>query len=140
MVEVRELLLELARTEKLTIFVSSHLLAEVEMLCGRVGILNQGKLVAEGRVSELLAGKGSVQEVELAAADMVELGRALSTVQGASIAGDGEAGRLRVALQGIDPAGLNRALLGMGVALTALVPVQRRLEDLYLSLTSRELT
>jgi ABC-2 type transport system ATP-binding protein len=140
MVEVRELLLELARTERLTIFVSSHLLAEVEMLCGRVGILNQGKLVAEGRVSELLAGKGTVQEVEVAAADMVELGRALSAVQGASIAGDGEAGRLRVALQGIDPAGLNRALIGMGLSLSALVPVQRRLEDLYLSLTSRELT
>ena len=52
-VMVRELLLELKRAGK-TVFVSSHLLSEVEAVCDRIGILRRGELVRVGTISELL--------------------------------------------------------------------------------------
>ena len=50
--EIRELLTSLAR-EEVTIFLNSHLLSEVEMLCTRVGILHRGRLIQAGTVSEV---------------------------------------------------------------------------------------
>ncbi len=52
-VAMRELLLEANRAGK-TIFLSSHLLSEVEMICHRVAILNQGRLIKIGKTQELL--------------------------------------------------------------------------------------
>ncbi len=54
-VEIRVLLRRLAAAGK-TVFVSSHLLAEVQQMCDRVGIINQGRLVRVAAVSGLLAG------------------------------------------------------------------------------------
>ncbi len=50
--QVRDLLLELKARGK-TIFLNSHLLSEVELVCGRVGILDQGRLLREGSVDSL---------------------------------------------------------------------------------------
>jgi ABC-2 type transport system ATP-binding protein len=55
-VSMRELLLEANRAGK-TIFLSSHLLSEVELICDRVGILNKGRLVKIGRTAELLVSR-----------------------------------------------------------------------------------
>ncbi|MCK6502495.1 ABC transporter ATP-binding protein [Myxococcota bacterium] len=139
--EIRDLLLELARRDRLTIFVSSHLLGEVEQLCSRVGILERGRMVAEGTVEELLRRSGAaVTEVDLECADAVALGRALEGIAGVSVVGDGEGDRLRVRLDGLSPAELNQRLVQAGVAVSALVPVVKSLEDLFLTLTSQELT
>jgi len=56
MVDMRELMIRLAKEEHMTFFVSSHLIHEMELMCNRVGILYDGKLVREGFVSDLLAG------------------------------------------------------------------------------------
>ena len=55
-VSMRELLLGANRAGK-TIFLSSHLLSEIELICHRVGILNKGKLVKVGRTAELLVSR-----------------------------------------------------------------------------------
>ena len=55
-VSMRELLLEANRAGK-TIFLSSHLLSEIELICHRVGILNKGRLVKVGRTTELLVSR-----------------------------------------------------------------------------------
>lgn len=52
-VSMRELLLEANRAGK-TIFLSSHLLSEIELICHRVAILNQGRLITVGKTAELL--------------------------------------------------------------------------------------
>jgi ABC-2 type transport system ATP-binding protein len=52
-VEIRELLLELTRREGVTVFMSSHILAEVSRLAGRIGIIHQGHLLQELDVAEL---------------------------------------------------------------------------------------
>lgn len=56
-VEMRDLMHTLARSGK-TIFVSSHLLAEVQQICTRVAIIGQGKLITESSVAELTRGQG----------------------------------------------------------------------------------
>ena len=52
--DVRDLILEL-RAQGRTVFFSSHILSDAETLCSRVGIMAQGRLVAAGRVSEMVA-------------------------------------------------------------------------------------
>ncbi|MEL6345070.1 MAG: ABC transporter ATP-binding protein [Myxococcota bacterium] len=139
MKEVRDLLLGLARDEQLTIFISSHLLGEVEQLCSRVGIIEKGRLIAEGTPEELTASRQTVLDV--GATDLVSLERALRSMPLVSVLGEGDVGRLRIGLDGATtPAALNRALVEAGVAVDALVPIRESLESMFLSLTSEELT
>jgi ABC-2 type transport system ATP-binding protein len=53
MVEIRQLLQRLSRTQGITVLLSSHMLGEMEQLCTRVGIVHQGRLVREGSSGEL---------------------------------------------------------------------------------------
>jgi ABC-2 type transport system ATP-binding protein len=58
--EMRTLVRDLVDKDGVTIILSSHLLDEVQKVCDRVAILNHGKLIAEGKVSELVAGRGGL--------------------------------------------------------------------------------
>jgi ABC-2 type transport system ATP-binding protein len=53
--EMRELLRRLAREDQIAVFLSSHNLAEIEQTCDRVAVLHRGRVLAEGRVADLLA-------------------------------------------------------------------------------------
>lgn len=57
--DIRQLLVKLNKEKGITIFVSSHLLAEVERMCTHVGIISHGKLRFEGTIAELAAASGS---------------------------------------------------------------------------------
>jgi ABC-type multidrug transport system ATPase subunit len=144
MKEVRDLLAELARRERVTIFISSHLLSEIEQLCNRVGIIEKGKLVAEGSVTELVQGRGSVEEVVVGATNVHALQEVLQATSGVTVVcvEDGIDGvqKVRVHLDGLGVEALNRSLVQAGVGVTALVPIQRSLEDLFLQLTSEDIT
>ena len=59
--EVRTFIRELADRHGKTVFLSSHLLGEVEQVCDRVAIINLGEIVREGAVEELLAGKSTLR-------------------------------------------------------------------------------
>jgi ABC-2 type transport system ATP-binding protein len=63
--EIRILLRDLADRDGVTVLLSSHLLSEVERVCDRVAILNQGSLIVEGVVSELV-GRESRLRIEAA--------------------------------------------------------------------------
>jgi len=52
--EIRDLIIHLSKTEGKTIFLSSHILSEVELVANRMIIINKGKTIVEGNVSELL--------------------------------------------------------------------------------------
>jgi ABC-2 type transport system ATP-binding protein len=56
MVEMRELMVSLAREQGMTFFLSSHMIQEMELMCSRIGILVEGRLVCEGPLSELVDG------------------------------------------------------------------------------------
>jgi ABC-2 type transport system ATP-binding protein len=75
MQEVRSFIRRLATEEGRTVFLSSHLLHEVEQVCDRVLILNKGQVIAQGRVDEMLS---QAQGVELRIADPLKAAAILS--------------------------------------------------------------
>jgi ABC-2 type transport system ATP-binding protein len=83
MVEVRSLIGELAQRGT-TVFLSSHLLHEVQQVCTRVAILKEGLLLAQGSVAELLA---SGQGVQVSFADPQDFPRAVAALQAAQQSG-----------------------------------------------------
>ncbi|TVY01236.1 ABC transporter ATP-binding protein [Cohnella terricola] len=78
-VHIREIILRLAREERTTFFLSSHLVHEMELMCNRIGILHEGKLIREGPRSELLGGRFATLE-ELFLHEVREERRAIAHV------------------------------------------------------------
>ena len=119
--EIRRLLLELNRGGT-TVFLSSHLLAEVEQLCTRVGVLDRGRVVLQERMDVLLGPNGLV---ELRTPDATT---AASLLGPAVVLADGE----RLLVRSEDPAGLNAYLVGERVRVTGIGPHRRDLEQVVL--------
>src|SRR5947208_9688989 len=65
--EIRELLRRLASERQMSIFISSHLLAEIELTCDRVAIIHKGRILREGSVRELISSR---REMELRVDDV----------------------------------------------------------------------
>lgn len=57
MKDIRDIIISLAREHKMAIFISSHLLHEIQIIADRVGIIHNGKLIVEDQVSNLLSDK-----------------------------------------------------------------------------------
>jgi ABC-type multidrug transport system ATPase subunit len=129
--EVRDLLAGLVR-DGATVFLSSHLLAEVEQVCTRAAIVHQGRLVAQDRVEALLAPTGRVVVTTPDLASAAELAAGLPGVQ----AGERRADHLVVHLDGTAPEALNRHLVAGGVRVRELRVERPSLEDVFLKLTT----
>ena len=128
--EIRTLLRQLA-DDGTTVFVSSHLLSEVEAMCDRVGVLSHGKLVAEGPPSKL---RGSADRVRLEVDDEAQAASIAEDLPGVRVM-DRAPGVLRLRLDApATPAAVNAALVGAGVEVSALAPERDTLEDVFLSL------
>ncbi len=138
--EVRDLLRMLVKRDGLTVFLSSHLLAEIELLCNRVGILDQGCLSAEGEVGSLVRDLSGDELLEVGVDDPARARELVAEIAGAEVVGDGVAGRLRISLRGLLPGELNAQLVAGGIAVSAIVPQERRLEELYLARTQQEVS
>lgn len=139
MKDIRDLLLTLGKRDGLSIFISSHLLSEVEAICNRVGILDQGRLVAQGDVSTLLREVSETDDLEIGAPRREALLECLQAMPEISIVGEAESGRLHIRLQGLSTAALNRRLVEKGIEIAALVPRVPSLEDLFLQRTRNEI-
>jgi ABC-2 type transport system ATP-binding protein len=124
-VEVRDLLLELNRSGT-TLLVSSHLLAEVELLCTRIGVLDRGRLVVEQDLDELQTPTGrTVLHTRDATLAAEILGDRV-------VARDGD----RIIASAAEVSRLNAELVASGVRVDAIAPEVRTLEEVVLSLTS----
>jgi ABC-type multidrug transport system ATPase subunit len=123
--EMRELLLAL-NAEGTTIFLSSHLLAEVEQMCTRVGVLDRGRLVVQEQLSVLQAPTGRTVVVT------PDGERALGLLDGRVEVRDGQ----RLVVRSEDPATLNRLLVQGGVRVLELGPERRGLEQVVLDATT----
>jgi ABC-2 type transport system ATP-binding protein len=92
-VEIRELLLELTRQQGVTVFMSSHILAEVSRLANRIGIIHEGRLLQEMDTSELEHDRRSrllvnVHDLEAARSVLVAAGHTLKYLDGAIVLTD----------------------------------------------------
>ena len=132
--EMRVLLRHLA-DDGTTIFVSSHLLAEVEAMCDRVGVMAHGRLVAEGSPGTLRGGTDRVRvEVDDAAAAL-RVGEGVAGVRLERVGSAAGPGTVTATFtDGAGPADLNAAFVRAGIRVHALIPVRESLEDVFLHL------
>jgi ABC-2 type transport system ATP-binding protein len=131
--EIRELVRRLG-AEGRTVFLSSHLLSEVEQTCDRVAIISRGRLVVTGRVGEVLAAAS--RPALLVGLDDVDRGAAVLRRAGLAVE---PAGRLlRVELAAADAPLVTKVLADAGQYVSELRADTVSLEDLFLELTARE--
>ncbi len=131
-VEIRGLLLELTREQGVTVFMSSHILAEVARLAQRIGIIHAGRLLQELDVDELERDRR--RRLLVRARDIEAAHRALTTAgQPADILPDGSI-ELRSAAAVAHPDDIAGLLAGAGVPPTHLVVEEEELEQYFLRL------
>jgi ABC-2 type transport system ATP-binding protein len=132
MVDMRNLIREIAKGGK-TVLLSSHLLGEVEHICTRIGVIQGGRLVAEGTVPEIraLGGGGrllvNASPIDRATGLLTEL---LGPDQVTAVDGI-----LRLKVGPERAAEINRWLVTAGVEVAELRMEERSLEDVFLQLT-----
>ena len=129
MAEMRTFIRTLGRGTR-TVLLSSHLMAEVEQTCDRVGVISRGRLVGEGTVEEL-RGRESLW-VRAEPLDAAE--RVLGTIRGIGDVARANGG-LRVAADSTAAPTVARALVEAGIALGELRPERASLEKVFLELT-----
>jgi len=122
--EIRQLLLRL-HDGGTTIFLSSHLLAEVEQMCSRIGVLDRGRLVLQDELAALQAPTGRT----LVRTPDPE--RAHAVLDGRLEHRDGH----RLLVRGTDAAQINASLVAAGVRVDELGPERRTLEQVVLAAT-----
>jgi len=127
--EVRALIRRIA-ADGATVFVSSHLLAEVEQICTHVGVMRSGRLVFSGPLAELRSGASRVlvrtPQPEMAAKVLADLG----------LAGIQQAGReVSADLGAVLPEQVCERLVHAGVPVAGLETPGRSLEDEFVQLT-----
>jgi len=132
MAEMRSLMRSLGQGGRTVLF-SSHLLGEVEQICDRVGVIRQGRLIAEGTVEDLrgqaklLVRANPIKQAQQLAEQLYGNGR----VQVMS-------GALVLAIDPAQASEIARVLVTAGVALNELRPVERSLEETFMELTGEE--
>ena len=123
--EIRDLLAEL-NAAGTTVFLSSHLLFEVEQLCTRVGIVDRGKLVLQNELATLQAPTGRVL------VSSPDAGRAAALLDGRVERHDGD----RLTVRHTDSAELNELLVREGLRVAEIGPERRSLEQVVLDVTT----
>ncbi len=129
-VDVRRLLRSLG-AEGRTVFVSSHILSEIQQTADRVAIVARGKLVASGPVSEVLASRGG----EGLVVKLADLRAGLAALTAAGIEATMGEGALRVALPAAESERVSRTLAHEDLFVTELRPDEVDLETVFLELT-----
>jgi len=129
--EIREMIRGLGE-QGVTVLLSSHILAEVQQVCTSATIIGNGRLLASGRVEDLVSGSDSFRvdvpeaEAEAARAALVAAGLE-ATVDGSGVVVDTDR-----------PGEVTRALAAADIWLTGLTPVRRDLESVFLELTAED--
>lgn len=129
--ETRKLIRRLRDEFRLTILLSSHLLTEIEQLCNRVGIIHEGRLLYEGGPESLLAPTSLYKVRVDNLAKAVEI---LSNEPGLTVSQNGSS-FLKVDADPQQLAEANALLVGSGIKVYELSPVQQSLEEAFLRLT-----
>lgn len=129
--EVRHLIKALSAEHAMTVFLSSHLLSEIELTATSMAIINRGKLVVQGGVHALLNDGVHVVRIDAAPLDGAE---AVAQQFPGVVKLEREDGALTVHMRADAVAELNAALVAQGIRVRSLIP-KRSLEDYFLSLT-----
>jgi len=130
--EIRTLLRRLAEEQGMAVFVSSHLLAEVELMCDRVAIIHKGRILKEGDVRELISSR---REMELRVDDVDRAALLLAEKNVVHAVNDG---LIDVAIDEADAPPLVAELVRNGIAIFHAQRKVHTLEELFLETTGGE--
>ncbi len=131
MKEVRELIKRLSLENEMTIFLSSHLLSEVELVATRMAVINHGELMVQGDVSELLGREATKYSIQASPLDeATKLIDGLPWVEVVST----ENGKIEVQVSPGHASELSRLLVTHGIDVFSFYP-HRTLEDFFLKVT-----
>jgi ABC-type multidrug transport system ATPase subunit len=131
-IEIRNLMIDLATNHGKTILVSSHLLSEIERIATHVGIINRGKLLFQGTINELHNLSKPTLEIETsnaveASALLAENGYVLTVL---------ESNKLSLLYSSPEEsAKINALLVNNGYQVSSICPVRKDLEHLFLDIT-----
>lgn len=134
--EIRELIAEL-REKGVTVFMSTHILSDIEALCDNVAILNKGKLSAIGNLNELLQQSGEQQSFEInvkgVSAELLE--SEIQQISGATINSKANGANILV-LEETDIDKILQITRQKGGTLVSIQPVKQSLEELFVAKTN----
>lgn len=142
-VEIRELLVELAKMGK-TIFFSTHILADVSEICTHIGIIEEGQIIAQGSMEEMRARLQPHREITVTVRDAeaaATVRSVVSTIEGVVNVVDlepkGGRSRVRIDFTGDDDAviALNQSLTAANVAVLGFAEETRDLEAMFMRVT-----
>jgi ABC-2 type transport system ATP-binding protein len=131
--EMRQTILRLHQELGLTILLSSHFLSEVEQLCTRIAVLNQGRKVFEGTLADT---KRREQWIRLEVADFA---KAVRDLREANLIADEREGNLVSLVKGAGTDQIVRLLVERGMAVYEIAKAEETLESFYLSLMKGDL-
>jgi ABC-2 type transport system ATP-binding protein len=135
--EIRELIHEL-REKGTTVFMSTHILSDIEALCDRVAILRKGKLAATGNLDELLSESGAAQvyEVNVKGISAAALENELKGIAGATISAKPTGANIQITNEkDIDV--ILPIIREKGGSLVSVQPVKQSLEELFVKETEK---
>lgn len=132
-VEVRELIRDLG-TGGRTVVLSSHMLAETELVCDNVAVLSRGKLIAQGTITELLRQHDSLRLRTTDDAGARSVLKALPWVEAIAQ----EDGALTVGAPQARAWEISRALADRQIYVNELVPQHRTLEEFFMEITETD--
>ncbi len=129
--EIRELISEL-RTKGTTVFMSTHILSDIEALCDNVAILRNGKLAATGNLHDLLTKSGEIQSFEIVVKNVSaeELESGIKAVSGAEIFSKANGANIHVETEN-DIEKVLQIVKNSGGNLVSVQPVKQSLEELF---------
>jgi len=131
-IEIRNLMIELATKHNKTILVSSHLLAEIERTATHVGIINKGQLLFQGTIEQLHLLSKPMVEIEV---DQMEKAITFLAKSGYEIAAL-DNGMLNTPFVSTEESGkLNTLLIQNGFTVSSLSKQRKDLENLFLDIT-----
>ncbi len=118
-----------------TVFLSSHLLDEVEKTCDQVAIVDLGRVILQGNVADIASSGDPTLLLEV---DDLAKARTVLAAETRITKIEDEARELRLTLaDGLSPAEVNRVLVEAGIAVSRLEPARATLEEKFLAVTSR---
>ncbi|MCQ2423748.1 MAG: ABC transporter ATP-binding protein [Clostridia bacterium] len=143
-IEIRNLIRNLGRTH--TVILSSHILSEVQSVCDRIVIINEGRIVANERADAIMKSVGQARGIKLKVAgpqrEVLPVLRAVAGVAAADITSEREADAYTYRLEAADGADIRRpvffAMAEHGWAILSMEPVSANLEDIFIRVTAED--
>lgn len=128
-VEIRQLIKQLTEKHNKTVFVSSHLLHEVEMICNRVVIINKGKTIVKGNVKELI--NSDKDQIEVSSPHRERIREICSTIKNCEFKGFTENGVL-LDIEKNSSGKIINALVNAGIEVNSVANKTKSLETFFI--------